>query len=71
MMVDRPSLRDGPVEWRVVICRLLLIHLAQTWGRDADRGADGAKLEVGADPAQLGKNIGGHSHHPDVSSEVS
>jgi hypothetical protein len=64
MIADHPRWQDGPKPFRILIARLLVVHAMLAWGGDAENGADGAKLEQGLDPRQVGENGGAHSHHP-------
>jgi len=40
-IIDQPRWQSGPVEFRVAVCRALLVALAESWVKDA-RGANGA-----------------------------
>jgi hypothetical protein len=40
-MIDQPRWQSGPVEFRVAVCRALLVALADAWVQKAG-GADGA-----------------------------
>ena len=55
-----PRWQDAPKPFRLIVCRLLLIHLAQTWG-DKDAGAEATgEVERGLGDA-LGRELVGHS----------
>jgi len=42
MMMDRPAWQDGPIEFRIAVCRALLVAMAQAWPEQR-QAAVGAK----------------------------
>ena len=58
MMMDRPDWRDGPIEFRIAVCRALLVAMAQAWPEQR-QAAVGAKH---VDEDERGEDRGGERY---------
>ena len=60
MMTDHPRWQDGPVDFKVLICRLLLAHLVASWAAN-DAAKDRRENAIEREPAEKDPARGLHA----------
>lgn len=61
-MIDHPRWQAGPVEFRVLICRLLLIQLAMSWAEEGQGAVRADHVEDHEHGYRKGKGYGSGGH---------